>query len=64
MLQKTEELNKYLEIVEQHLTINLSQNFDSFNKAFDSFADMKQDLRTIQENIKAQKQMLEQVKRG
>ncbi len=57
-------MNKYLEIVEQHLTINLSQNFESFNKAFDSFAGMKQDLRIIQENIKTQKQMLEQVKQG
>jgi hypothetical protein len=61
VLVKTEEMNKHLEVVEQHLTITLASNFDSFNKAFESFAGMKQDLRAIQFNIQAQKQMLMQV---
>lgn len=45
----SDNLNKYLEIVEGNLVRNIQQNFDYFTDAFTNFDGMKEDMMVIQE---------------
>jgi hypothetical protein len=50
--------------VEQNLTQNLSENFESYNRAFESFTTMQQDLDKVKHSISTQKVLLMQHKQG
>ena len=48
---KNQELSEKLEIVEVNLAREISQNFDKFNYAFESFDEIKDDLKEIQTHV-------------
>jgi hypothetical protein len=55
VVAKTEEMNNHLDVVEKNLTKHLGDNYEQFYKAFEKFAAIKTDLKSIKETINVQK---------
>lgn len=61
-MKQNQTMNKYLEIVEQNLVKNISENFDFFTNAFNNFDGMKEDLSVISEKASLLKNANDKIK--
>lgn len=59
----SENLNKYLDIVESNLVRNIQENFDYFTEAFNNFDGMRENMKVIEQKAVLMRQHNEALKK-